>query len=161
MAEVEVKVPDIGDFKDVPVITVFVKPGDTVKKDDPLLELESDKATMEVEAVDEGEVPVGITYHYYWFRDQEQDGLVGDDAARVRIDDPVDLLAGQADIGELFVAQLGQGLAGLPGVDPSLEVPQRDLDRAGGGSIVGRSRHPLKRSNHAFRPCCAQVMCDL
>lgn len=45
---IEVKVPDIGDFKDVPVIEVAVKPGDTVKVDDPLLTLESDKATMEV-----------------------------------------------------------------------------------------------------------------
>ncbi|MDP5241022.1 dihydrolipoyllysine-residue acetyltransferase [Uliginosibacterium sp. 31-16] len=45
---IEVKVPDIGDFKDVPVIEVFVKVGDTVKLDDPLLTLESDKATMEV-----------------------------------------------------------------------------------------------------------------
>ena len=53
---IELKVPDIGDFKDVPVITVFVKPGDVVKVDDPLVELESDKATMEVEAVDEGTI---------------------------------------------------------------------------------------------------------
>ncbi|MBS1209462.1 MAG: pdhB [Proteobacteria bacterium] len=45
---IEVKVPDIGDFKDVPVIEVFVKAGDTVKVDDPLVTLESDKATMEV-----------------------------------------------------------------------------------------------------------------
>ena len=36
--------------------------------------------TAIMKAVDEGEVPVGITYHYYWFRDQAQDGLVGDDA---------------------------------------------------------------------------------
>ena len=42
--------PDIGDFKDVPVIAVLVKAGDTVAKDDPLVELESDKATMEVPA---------------------------------------------------------------------------------------------------------------
>ena len=45
---VEVNVPDIGDFKDVPVITVLVKVGDTVAAEDPLIELESDKATMEV-----------------------------------------------------------------------------------------------------------------
>ncbi len=45
---VEVKVPDIGDFSDVPVIDVFVKPGDTVKVDDALVTLESDKATMDV-----------------------------------------------------------------------------------------------------------------
>ena len=50
MAAIEVKVPDIGDFKDIPVIELLVKPGDAVKKDDSLLVLESDKATMEVPA---------------------------------------------------------------------------------------------------------------
>ena len=44
----EVRVPDIGDFTDVPVIEVFVKAGDTVSVEDPLLTLESDKATMDV-----------------------------------------------------------------------------------------------------------------
>ena len=53
---IELKVPDIGDFKDVPVITVFVKAGDVVKVDDPLVELESDKATMEVPASAAGKV---------------------------------------------------------------------------------------------------------
>ena len=48
MPTIEVKVPDIGDFNDVPVIEIFVKPGDSVKAEDPLLSLESDKATMEV-----------------------------------------------------------------------------------------------------------------
>jgi len=47
---IEVKVPDIGDFKDVPVIEVLVKPGDSVKKEDSLVTLESDKATLEVPA---------------------------------------------------------------------------------------------------------------
>jgi pyruvate dehydrogenase E2 component (dihydrolipoamide acetyltransferase) len=46
----DIKVPDIGDFKDVPVIEIFVKVGDTVKAEDPLLSLESDKATMDVPA---------------------------------------------------------------------------------------------------------------
>ena len=41
---IEVKVPDIGDFKNIPVIELLVKPGDAVKKDDSLLVLESDKA---------------------------------------------------------------------------------------------------------------------
>ena len=44
----EVRVPDIGDFKDVPVVEVLVKPGDVVKVEDPLITLESDKATMDV-----------------------------------------------------------------------------------------------------------------
>ena len=48
MAIIEVKVPDIGDFKDVPVIEVLVKPGDTVKAEDPLVTVESDKATMDI-----------------------------------------------------------------------------------------------------------------
>ena len=56
MASIEVKVPDIGDFKDVPVIEVLVKPGDSVKKDDSLITLESDKATMEVPAPSSGTV---------------------------------------------------------------------------------------------------------
>ncbi len=56
MAAIEVKVPDIGDFKDVPVIEILVKPGDSVKKEDSLITLESDKATMEVPAPSAGTV---------------------------------------------------------------------------------------------------------
>ncbi len=47
---VSVEVPDIGDFEDVPVIEILVSSGDTVETDDPLLTLESDKATMDVPA---------------------------------------------------------------------------------------------------------------
>ncbi|MBN8737808.1 MAG: dihydrolipoyl dehydrogenase, partial [Xanthomonadales bacterium] len=47
---IELKVPDIGDFQDVPVIEVMVKPGDRVEKDQGLVTLESAKATMEVPA---------------------------------------------------------------------------------------------------------------
>jgi len=50
MSAIEVKVPDIGDFTDVPVIEIFVKPGDSVKAEDSLVTLESDKATMDVPA---------------------------------------------------------------------------------------------------------------
>jgi len=52
----EVKVPDIGDFRDVPIIEVLVKPGDAVKAEDPLVTLESDKATMDVPAPAAGTV---------------------------------------------------------------------------------------------------------
>ncbi len=47
---IDIKVPDIGDFSDVPVIEIFVKVGDTVKAEDPIVSLESDKATMDVPA---------------------------------------------------------------------------------------------------------------
>ncbi len=53
-SQIEVKVPDIGDFKDVPVIEVLVKPGDSIKKEDSLIALESEKATMEVPAPEAG-----------------------------------------------------------------------------------------------------------
>jgi pyruvate dehydrogenase E2 component (dihydrolipoamide acetyltransferase) len=53
---IEVKVPDIGDYKDVPVIEVFVKPGDQVKPEDSLITVESDKATMDVPSPAQGVV---------------------------------------------------------------------------------------------------------
>jgi pyruvate dehydrogenase E2 component (dihydrolipoamide acetyltransferase) len=56
MPLIEVKVPDIGDFKDVPVIDILVKPGDTVKAEDPLVSLESDKATLDVPSPSAGTV---------------------------------------------------------------------------------------------------------
>src|SRR4029079_6053614 len=61
MSTIEVKVPDIGDFTDVPVIEVLVKPGDAVKAEDSLVTLESDKATMDVPAPAAGTVKsVGV-----------------------------------------------------------------------------------------------------
>ena len=56
MSLLEVKVPDIGDFKDIPIIDILVKPGDTVSAEDPLIALESDKATMEVPSPQAGTI---------------------------------------------------------------------------------------------------------
>jgi len=53
---IEVKVPDIGDYRNVPVIEVLVKPGDAVNPEDPLVTLESDKATMDVPAPQAGTI---------------------------------------------------------------------------------------------------------
>ncbi|MDR0702597.1 MAG: dihydrolipoyllysine-residue acetyltransferase [Azoarcus sp.] len=53
---IDIKVPDIGDFSDVPIIDIFVKPSDTVALDDALVTLESDKATMDVPATAAGVV---------------------------------------------------------------------------------------------------------
>ena len=48
MALIDIKVPDIGDFKDVAVIELLVKPGDTIKQEQSLITVESDKASMEI-----------------------------------------------------------------------------------------------------------------
>src|SRR6478735_4465974 len=53
---IDIKVPDIGDFRDVPIIEVLVKPSDRVKTEDPLITLESDKASMEVPSPVDGVV---------------------------------------------------------------------------------------------------------
>jgi len=53
---IEIKVPDIGDYKDIPVIEVLVKPGDVIEKEQSLLTLESDKATMDVPSPEAGTV---------------------------------------------------------------------------------------------------------
>jgi len=55
-ASVEVIMPDIGDFQDVEIIEIFVKPGDAINVEDPLITLESDKATMEVPSSDAGTI---------------------------------------------------------------------------------------------------------
>jgi pyruvate dehydrogenase E2 component (dihydrolipoamide acetyltransferase) len=61
MSTIDVRVPDIGDFADVPVIEVLVKPGDRVKKNDALVTLESEKASMEVPSDADGVVKsVGV-----------------------------------------------------------------------------------------------------
>ena len=56
MAKLDVKTPDIGDFKNIPVIEILVKPGDSVSVEQPLVTLESDKATMEIPAPAAGKV---------------------------------------------------------------------------------------------------------
>ncbi|MGD9587132.1 MAG: biotin/lipoyl-containing protein, partial [Brachymonas sp.] len=63
MAIIEVKVPDIGDFKDVAIIELLVKPGDTVRTEQSLVTVESDKASMEIPSSASGivrELKVGL-----------------------------------------------------------------------------------------------------
>ncbi len=56
MSRKEIRVPDLGDFKDVPIIEVHVKPGATVAPEDPLITLESDKASFDVPSPDAGKI---------------------------------------------------------------------------------------------------------
>ena len=51
-----ISVPDIGDFKDVEVIEVLVKPGDKIKKNDPIVTIESDKSSLEIPSPSSGEI---------------------------------------------------------------------------------------------------------
>ena len=51
-----ISVPDIGDFKDVEVIEVLVKPGDKINKNDPIVTIESDKSSLEIPSPSSGEI---------------------------------------------------------------------------------------------------------
>ena len=51
-----ISVPDIGDFKDVEVIEVLVKPGDQINKNDPIVTIESDKSSIEIPSPSSGEI---------------------------------------------------------------------------------------------------------
>ena len=54
--DLEIKVPDIGDFKNVEIIEVLIKEGDQIKKNDPILTLESDKSSVEVPSPFDGKI---------------------------------------------------------------------------------------------------------
>ena len=56
MSDIEIKVPNIGDFKDVEVIEVLVKKGQSIKKNDPLITIESDKSSVEITSSFEGKI---------------------------------------------------------------------------------------------------------
>ena len=56
MSEIEIKVPNIGDFKDVEVIEVLVSAGQTIKKNDPLITIESDKSSVEIPSNFDGKI---------------------------------------------------------------------------------------------------------
>jgi dihydrolipoamide dehydrogenase len=99
-AATEVHVPDIGDFQDVPIIEIHVSPGDEVAAEDPLVTLESDKATMDVPApqagtvkqlsvkigdrVSEGSVLLTLESHGAAPSDQRAEARAGEDGAESR-----------------------------------------------------------------------------
>ena len=56
MSNIEIKVPNIGDFKDVEVIEVLVSEGQTLKKNDPLITIDSDKSSVEIPSNFEGKI---------------------------------------------------------------------------------------------------------
>ena len=58
MSEIEIKVPNIGDFKDVEVIEVLVSEGQNLKKNDPLITIESDKSSVEIPSNFDGKIKI-------------------------------------------------------------------------------------------------------
>ena len=106
MSIVEVKVPDIGDFKDVPVIELLVKVGDTVKAEDSLVTLESDKATMDVPSPVSGVIT-------------ELKLKIGDKVAEGSLVALID----SAAAGQIAVAPAAAAAAAAPSATPAAAAP--------------------------------------
>ena len=126
MSTLEVRVPDIGDFKDVPVIELFVKAGDQVKAEDPLVTLESDKATMDVPAPTAGTV-------------KDVKVKLGDkvsEGALVLVLDTANGAAAQASSARAPSAPASSPApAATPAAKPAPPAPQSAAPSSAGGSI--------------------------
>jgi pyruvate dehydrogenase E2 component (dihydrolipoamide acetyltransferase) len=118
MALVEVKVPDIGDFKDVAVIELLVKPGDTVKPEQSLITVESDKASMEIPSTHGGVV-------------KELKVALGDKISEGSL---LLLLEGAADAAPPAPATAAPASASAPAPAPAAAAPAA-APAAGGGRI--------------------------
>src|SRR3954470_23241129 len=113
MALVEIKVPDIGDFEKVAVIELLVKPGDTIKAEQSLLTVESDKASMEIPSSHAGVV-------------KELRVKLGDDVAEGSVIAVVEV-AGSAAAAAPAPAQ-----ASAPAAAPAPSVPPPQPSPSGG-----------------------------
>ena len=112
---IDIKVPDIGDFTDVPVIEVFVKPGDVIKIDDALVTLESDKATMDVPASTAGVVKEVLV---------KLGDRIGEGAVVVRV-----------EASDMASAAVAAAPAPAPASEPAPAAPQAAAP-AGNGGVV-------------------------
>ena len=169
---VEVKVPDIGDFADVPVIEVLVSAGDEVALEDPLVTLESDKATMDIPApragtVAEVKVVVGDTVSegslILLLAPAAADGATPDAAAPAADEAPVEAPveapgaaapAPDADV-RVQVAVLGAGPGGYTAAfraaDLGLQVALIDRGETLGGVCLNVGCIPSKALLHVAR----------
>ena len=116
----EIRLPDIGDFKDVPIIEILIKPGQNVAKDEILLILESDKASLEVPAPDAG--------------------VIGE--IKVKVGDKVS----QGDLLATFARQRRRpaGQAGRAGADRRAREP--DARAVAGPAPRPRRRNPISNA---------------
>jgi pyruvate dehydrogenase E2 component (dihydrolipoyllysine-residue acetyltransferase) len=141
---VSVEVPDIGDFEDVPIIEILVSPGDPVAVDDPLLTLESDKATMDVPAPFAGivrsvHVSVGdrVSQGAQLLEIDPADGSDGSGsaAAAAASEGAPSEATSPASIGSAAEAEAGDGAAAAPSGEPktgeaAAGVPEAERARA-------------------------------
>ena len=119
----EVTVPDLGDFADIPVIEVHVAPGDTVAAEDPLITLESDKATMDIPA------PTGGTV-------RELRVAVGD---RVNVGQPILLMDGGDGAGPAPGAETSGSAQAASGAAAPDAVPEQDKPQAAAAATIGQT----------------------
>jgi pyruvate dehydrogenase E2 component (dihydrolipoamide acetyltransferase) len=160
---VDVQVPDIGDFADVPVIEILVAPGDEVAVDDPLVTLESDKATMDVPApfagvVKELRVKIGDSVSegailLTLAPSDADESPTGTKAAAVESEGaPVEAAAPEA-IGTATAAEAGDGAAvagdgaGSEAGGGPAEAGDGAGSEAGGGAAEAAARAPSGPSN--------------
>ncbi len=159
MSVIDVKVPDIGDYKDIPVIEVHVKPGDRIKPEDPIVTLESDKAAMEVPAPEGGEIAEVLVK----IGDRVSEGSALVRLASERARDAAAPAAGAASPAEpkALEPDVGEAAAAAPEVTapktsaPKTTAPQAGLSEAappsppdtarddGGGGAARRAPLPL------------------
>jgi pyruvate dehydrogenase E2 component (dihydrolipoamide acetyltransferase) len=162
MALIEIKVPDIGDFSDVPVIGVLVAVGDTVSEEQPLIEMESDKATMEVPSpkagvVKELKIAVGDTVSEGTLIAMlEVDEARGDDA------EPASKSARGAE--QAGAGQEGDRAAATPAAEPAKKTDASSTSGAtGAGSRTGEadSRAGRPHASPSVRAFARQLEIDL
>jgi dihydrolipoamide dehydrogenase len=122
---IELKVPDIGDFKDIPVIEILVKVGDTVAKEQSLVTLESDKATMEVPAESAGVV-------------KELRVKLGDKVSQGTVVAVIDAASDALPRGGRVPDRAGEGVRVKPANSPS-PAPSPQPSPPGGGSYTGKA----------------------
>src|SRR4030095_17063988 len=116
MSLVEVKVPDIGDFDEVAVIELLVKPGETIKPEQSLVTVESDKASMEIPSTHAGVV-------------KELKVKLGDKVKQGSV--LLTLEASEA------AAAATPGKAAAPAAPPAPSAPEPAASRYSGGAVLG------------------------
>jgi dihydrolipoamide dehydrogenase len=126
MATREIAVPDIGDFKNIPVIEIFVKPGDVVAKDAALMTLESDKATVEIPAPEPGTI-------------KELKVKVGDRVSQGSVIVTLEVVEGAA---KSETAPAGKVESGAPGKSDKKESPAQAAPSASAKSAASPAPAP-------------------